>query len=72
MYLKLLAPRPGLEPGTYGLTEEPIRKIILSKSKNRKRFSGRSPDPTFNPNLSRTLNPKLHAVMWKVSCKTTE
>src|ERR1035437_9226300 len=40
IHWRILAPRPGLEPGTYGLTEQVTPVLIARKLKICKKFSG--------------------------------
>jgi hypothetical protein len=49
-----LAPRPGLEPGTYGLTVEDTLSLMARKWKILKMFSGGLRATSDRPNLCRT------------------
>jgi hypothetical protein len=49
-----MAPRPGLEPGTYGSTEERPLENPTRKSKIYKASSGATPVSECRPNLFRT------------------
>ena len=62
---KILAPRPGLEPGAYGLTAGQTHKSLASRLKNCNRFFGWHVAAGRQPNLCRTkpfcITEKLHA-----------
>ena len=51
---KVLAPRPGLEPGTYGLTAGQTHKSLVSRLKNCNRFCVHLVAACQQPNLCRT------------------
>ena len=67
----LLAPRPGLEPGTCGLTEGATPKFIVCKLKICKNFSTCYCPWPHTPNLCRTIMVGAEVLLRKVRKKST-